>query len=174
MSFSKFLFIIKKFIFYVLLGVIVIVFIFNRILAIWLAGIVLLAYLGSYIITLPFKRRLLRRLQEYPTISDTEIADKLDHSIEYIRNMLSSLSRNQKRKKWLIINLNKRYVFFNEQAVEIFKDLYRRGYNDKKILENMQHEMRIRSRSEIKAIETTLTNQNRLNTQIRRSINHED
>ena len=102
------------------------------------------------------------------------IADKLDHSIEYIRNMLSSLSSNQKRKKWLIINLNKRYVFFNEQAVEIFKDLYRRGYNDKKILENMQQEMRIRSRSEIKAIETTLTNQNRLNTQIRRSINHED
>jgi hypothetical protein len=38
----------------------------------------------------------------------------------------------------------------------------------------MQQEMRVRSRAEIKAIETTLTNQNRLNSQIQRSINHED
>jgi len=128
-----------------------------------MAGVILLVYVGSFILTLSFKRRLLRRLQEYSTISDIEIADKLDYSIEYIRNMLSSLSRNQKRKKWLIVNLNRRYVFFNEHAVEIFKDLYRRGYNEKKILENMQLEMRIRSRAEVKAIEDTLANQNRLN-----------
>jgi hypothetical protein len=163
MVFSKLLFIIQKFIFYILLGVIVIVFLFNRIIALWLAGIVLVVYLGSYVLTLSFKRRLLRRIQEYPTISDTEIADKLDYSIDYIRNMLSSLSRNQKRKRWLIVSLNRRYVFFNEQAVDIFKDLYRRGYNEKKILESMQQEMRIRSRAEVKAIENTLANQNRLN-----------
>ncbi|MHA2051223.1 MAG: hypothetical protein ACW986_16545 [Promethearchaeota archaeon] len=134
----------------------------TRVFALWFAGIILVVYLGSYVITLSFKRRLLRRIQEYPTISDIQIAEKLDYSIEYIRNMLSSLSKNQKRKNWLIVNLNERYIFFNEHTVEIFKDLHRRGYTEKKILENLQQEMSIRSRAIVKAMEITLANQNRL------------
>ncbi len=36
------------------------------------------------------------------------------------------------------------------------------GYNEKKILENLQRNTRIKSRAEVKAIELTLVNQNRL------------
>ena len=36
------------------------------------------------------------------------------------------------------------------------------GYNEKKILENLQRNTRIKSRAEVKAIELTLANQNRL------------
>lgn len=79
-----------------------------------------------------------------------------------IRKILSSLSKNQKKKKWLIVFLNKRYIFLNETGVNNFKQLYNRGYNEKKILENLQQEMKIRSRAEVKAIEITLANYNRL------------
>jgi len=36
------------------------------------------------------------------------------------------------------------------------------GYNEKKILEHLQRNTRIKSRAEVKAIELTLTNQDRL------------
>ena len=102
-------------------------------------------------------------IREYPIINDKEISNKLERSIEDVRNVLFSLSKNQKNRKWLIVFLNNRYIFLNEQAVENFKQLYRMGYNEKKILENLQRNTRIKSRAEVKAIELTLANQNRLN-----------
>jgi len=104
----------------------------------------------------------LRRIQTDLLISDSEIANKLNRSLDEIRNTLFSLSKNQKKKKWLIVYLNKRYIFLNEQAVKDFELLYYKGYNEKKLFENLQHKMRIRSRAEVKAIVTTLMNQNRL------------
>ena len=59
--------------------------------------------------------------------------------------------------------LNKKYIFLNESAVENFKQLYFMGYNEKKILEHLKLNTRIKSRAEVKAIELALTNQNRLN-----------
>ena len=59
--------------------------------------------------------------------------------------------------------LNRRYIFLNESAVENFKQLYHMGYNEKKILEHLQRNTRIKSRAEVKAIELTLVNQNRFN-----------
>jgi hypothetical protein len=83
--------------------------------------------------------------------------------LDDVRNILFSLSKNQKKKKWLIVFLNKRYIYLNERAVEKFKQLYHMGYNEKKILEHLQRNTRIKSRAEVKAIELTLANQNRLN-----------
>jgi len=154
---------IKKIIFYLILGTIIFTFVYNQILGIWLAGSFFIIYLVSYLITLSSKRRLLRLMQEYSIISDKEIADKLKRPLDDIRKILSSLSKNQKNKKWLIVFLNKRYIFLNENGVESFKQLYKRGYSEKIIQENLQQEMKIRSRAEIKAIETTLANHNRLN-----------
>jgi len=154
---------IKKIIFYLILGTIIFTFVYNQILGIWLAGSFFIIYLVSYLITLSSKRRLLRLMQEYSIISDKEIADKLERPLDDIRKILSSLSKNQKNKKWLIVFLNKRYIFLNENGVESFKQLYKRGYSEKIIQENLQQEMKIRSRAEIKAIETTLANHNRLN-----------
>jgi len=154
---------IKKIIFYLILGIIIFIFVYNQILGIWLAGSFFIIYLVSYLITLSSKRRLLRLMQEYSIINDKEIADKLERPLDDIRKILSSLSKNQKNKKWLIVFLNKRYIFLNENGVESFKQLYKRGYSEKIIQENLQQEMKIRSRAEIKAIETTLANHNRLN-----------
>ena len=128
-----------------------------------LAGLLFLTYLLSFFITFSSKKRILRIIQEYPIISDNEIAKKLKRPVESVRNTLFSLSKNQKKKKWLIVFLNKKYLFLNETAVDTFKELYHRGLNEKQILENLSKSMNIRSRAEVKAIELTLTHQNRLN-----------
>lgn len=161
-SFTKFIDNIKKISFYTLLGIIILIFVFDQILAIWLAGLFFIIYLILYLITLSSKRRLLRLIQEYSIINDKEIADKLERPLDDIRKLLSSLSKNQKKKKWLIAVLNKRYICLNENGVENFKQLYEKGYNEKKILENLQQKMNIRTRAEVKAIEKTLASHDRL------------
>ncbi|MBY9014946.1 MAG: hypothetical protein KGD68_04570, partial [Candidatus Lokiarchaeota archaeon] len=128
----------------------------------FLASLVFVAYLVSFLISVSSKRRLLKVIREYPTISDKEISNKLERPLDDVRNILLSLSKNQKKKKWLIVFLNNRYIFLNERAVENFKQLYHMGYNEKKILELLKRNTRIKSRAEVKAIELTLTNQNRL------------
>ena len=154
---------VKKIIFYLILGIIILIFIFDQILAIWLACFFFLIYLVSYLITLSSKRRLLRLINLYLIISDKEIADKIQRPLDEIRKILFTLSKNQKNKNWLIVFLNNRYLFLNEKGVENFKQLYERGYSEKKILESLQNEMGIRSRAEVRAIQITLANHNRLN-----------
>lgn len=102
-------------------------------------------------------------MREYLIISDKDVAEKLKRPLNDIRKTMASLSKNQKKRKWLIVFLNKRYIFLNEKGVENFTQLYKRGYNEKKILENLQQDMKIRSRAEVKAIEITLINHDRLN-----------
>ena len=101
-------------------------------------------------------------MQEYLVINDKEVAEKLKRPIDDIRKTLSSLSKNQKKKRWLLVFLNKRYIFLNEIGVDKFKAFYSKGYNEKKILENLQKDMKIRSRAEINAIITTLIKNERL------------
>jgi hypothetical protein len=152
----------KRFVFYGLLGVLFVVFFVNRILGLWLSGFFFLAYFISYMISASSKRKLLRAIRGYLIISDEEIAKKLKRPIEDVRNILFSLSKNQKKKDWLVVYLNKRYLFLNDRAVKHFELLYYKGYNEKRILENLQHKMRIKSRAEVKAIVTTMANQNRI------------
>jgi hypothetical protein len=161
-SISKFIDILKKILFYPILVIIIIVFVFNQVLGLWLAGFFFITYVISYIVTLSSKRKVLTLMLEYPIISDTEVSEKLNRPVEDIRRVLSSLSKNQKKKKWLVVFLKKRYIFLNENGVEIFKQVYERGYNEKKILETLQPKMNIRSRAEVKAIQITLANYNRL------------
>ena len=154
--------IIKKVYFYLVLVVVLIIFLYNQILAIWLATFIFIIYFSVFFITVSSKKNLLKSLQEYLLISDTEIAKKLQRRVDDIRRDLFSLAKNQKKKKWLIVYLNKRYLFLNMQAVEIFIQLYSRGFNEKQIFENLQPRMKIKSRAEVKAIQNTLANQNRL------------
>jgi len=160
---SKYINYLKKSIIYIALGIILILYFYNQVVGLFLASLVFVVYLVSFLISLSSKRRLLRVIREYPTISDKEISNKLERPLDDVRNILLSLSKNQKKKKWLIVFLNNRYIFLNERVVENFKQLYHKGYNEKKILEHLQHNTRIKSRAEVKAIELTLTNQNRLN-----------
>ena len=159
---SKYIKYIKTSIFYITLGIILIIYIRNQLWGIYLASLVFVVYLVSFLISLSSKKRLLKIIREYPIISDKEISNKLKRPLEDVRNILFSLSKNQKKKKWLIVFLNTRYIFLNEPAVENFKQLYYMGYNEKKILEHLQRNTRIKSRAEVKAIELTLTYQKRL------------
>ncbi len=154
----------KASILYIALGIILFIYVYyNQLVGIYLASFVFVVYLISFLISLSSKKRLLKVIREYPIINDKEISKKLERPLEDIRSILFSLSKNQKKKKWLIVFLNTRYIFLNESAVENFKQLYRLGYNEKKILEHLQRNTRIKSRAEVKAIELTLANQNRLN-----------
>jgi hypothetical protein len=160
---SKLIEIAKKTVFYLILGLIILTFIFNQLVGVVLAGFFFITYIIYNIITLSSKRRILRLMQEYLIISDKEVAEALKRPIEDIRKTLSSLFKNQKNKKWLLAFLNKRYIFLNEKGVEKFKMFYNMGYNEKKILENLQKDMKIRSRAEVNAIISTLINNERLN-----------
>jgi len=159
---SKIINYLKTSIFYIALGIILILYINDHLVGISLASLFFIVFLVSFLISLSSKRRLLRVIREYPIINDKEISNKLKRPLEDVRNILFSLSKNQKKKKWLIVFLNTRYFFLNENAVENFKQLYYMGYNEKKILEHLQRSTRIKSRAEVKAIELTLVNQKRL------------
>jgi len=161
---SKLIKYLKASIIYIALGIILFIYVYyNQLVGIYLASFVFVVYLISFLISLSSKKRLLKLIREYPIINDKEISKKLERPLEDIRSILFSLSKNQKKKKWLIVFLNTRYIFLNESAVENFKQLYYLGYNEKKILEHLQRNTRIKSRAEVKAIELTLANQNRLN-----------
>ena len=162
---SKLLNLVKHYIFYVVLLIIVLIFFIDRISGIWLAGSFFVIYFLSYLISHSSKRRLIRSIRNYLIISDKEIAAKLNRPLEDIKSTLFSLSKNQRKKKWLIVYLNQRYLFLNDQAVKHFELLYYKGYNEKRMLESLQHKMRIKSRAEVKAIVTTLTDQNRITAQ---------
>ena len=159
----KFTYYLKRSIIFIALGIILILYFYNQVVGIFLASLVFIIYLASFLVSLSSKRNLLKIIQKYSTISDKEISNKLERPLEDVRSILFSLAKNQKNKKWLIVFLNNRYIFLNNNAVENFKQLYYLGYNEKKILENLQRNTRIKSRAEVKAIELALTNQNRLN-----------
>lgn len=148
---------------FVILGIILYIFTYyNQIYAIITTAIFLIIYIISYLVSLSLKKRLIRSAKKYPLVNDKEMAKKLQRPVEEIRNILFSLSKNQKRKRWLIVFLNKRYIFYNEDTIDRFKELYQMGYNEKEILKNLQKRIKVRTRAEIKAIENTLMNQHRL------------
>ncbi|MEJ2277191.1 MAG: hypothetical protein P8Y70_05490 [Candidatus Lokiarchaeota archaeon] len=71
-------------------------------------------------------------------------------------------TKNQKKKKWLIVFLDNAYIFYNEKVIQTFKELYEKGYGEKEILEEIKNHFNINTRAEIKVIENTLVNQKRL------------
>jgi len=140
----KFTYYLKRSIIFIALGIILILYFYNQVVGIFLASLVFIIYLASFLVSLSSKRNLLKIIQKYSTISDKEISNKLDRPLEDVRSILFSLAKNQKNKKWLIVFLNNRYIFLNNNAVENFKQLYYLGYNEKKILENLQRNTRIK------------------------------
>ena len=72
-----------------------------------------------------------------------------------------SMSTNQKKKEWLIIFLNKQYIFFNEKIIEAFTKLYNAGLGEKEILEKLA-KLQVNTRAQVKSIEEALIKNNRL------------
>ncbi|MFX1481148.1 MAG: hypothetical protein ACFFCI_23965, partial [Promethearchaeota archaeon] len=105
--------------------------------------------------------RLHRFMKQYYMIEDELIAQKFNKPLKKIRDKMFELSQGQEKKKWLIVFLNKQYIFVHEDTIQAFKEVYNKGYSEKEILDNLK-EYKITTRAEIKIIKDTLIKLNRL------------
>lgn len=149
----------KWFIFLVI--AILIVFIFYQLAAIIMTIITLVLFALSYIPTLFFNKKLKNFLSDYSSIEDKIVARKLKRSLPKIQEKMHNLSKKQDKKNWLIIFMNRHYIFYNEETVENFREYYIKGLGEKEILEKLK-KSDIKIRAEIKAIEETLIENSRL------------
>ncbi|MFX1312461.1 MAG: hypothetical protein ACFFHD_07590 [Promethearchaeota archaeon] len=143
----------KWFLFLVI--IIIIVAIINPIAAIWMTGITLVLFLFSYIPVIVFKKRMIKFMKKFFKIEDEIIARKLGKSLRKIQEDMFDLSQKQDKKKWLIIFLNKQYIFYHKETIKAFEDLYKKGYSEKEILDNLT-DYKISVRAEVKTIKDTL------------------
>lgn len=141
---------------------IVFIFFYNQILGIWLTILTIIIFTLSYIPSLFFKKKLITFMKGFDVINDISIAKRLKRQITKIRKKMFLISKNQKKKKWLIVFLDNAYIFYNEKVIQTFKELYEKGYGEKEILEEIKNHFNINTRAEIKVIENTLVNQKRL------------
>ncbi len=150
-----------------LIGVILIVYFYNmnsiyhQIAAITITVIAIGLFVCSYIPGLLLKRKLVKFIVNYYRIEDDFIAKKLKRPLRKIQQKMFNLSQKQKKKDWLIVFLNKHYIYYHEQTIEEFKKLYRKGFGDKELFEELK-ESDLRTKEEIKAITETLIKFNRL------------
>jgi ABC-type multidrug transport system fused ATPase/permease subunit len=149
----------KWFIFLVI--AILIVFIFHQLAAIIMTIITIVLFAVSYIPTLFFNKKLKMFLSDYNSIEDKIVARKLKCSLPKIQEKMHNLSKKQDKKNWLIIFMNRHYIFYNEKTIEKFREYYIKGLGEKEILEKLK-KSDIKTRAEIKAIEETLIENSRL------------
>jgi len=135
--------------------IIVIIAIYNREIALWLTAITLVLFLVSYFPTLFSRVKIMRLTKKYYKIEDIAIAQELKKPIRKIREKLFDLSHDQKKKKWLIVFLNKRYIFYHQDTIEKFKEVYNKEHDIKKILQNLK-EFKVKTLDEVKAIKEAL------------------
>jgi len=119
----------------------------------------------SYIPRLYLSKKLEKFMRQYYRIEDKTIAKKLGRSLRSVQEKMFELSQKQtkmnkwqfwgKEKNWLIIFLNRCYIFYHENTIEKFKEFYYKGLGDKEILENLK-EYNIETRAEVKSIEDAL------------------
>ena len=100
-------------------------------------------------------------MKKFYKIEDELIARKFNKPIEVIRDELFELSQNQEKKKWLIAFLNKQYIFYHQETIEKFQELYNKGYSEKEILDGLK-DYKIITKAEIKVIKESLIKLNRL------------
>ena len=101
------------------------------------------------------------KLSENNCIDDKTFARKIKQPLAKIQKKMFELSEKQSKENWLIIFLNKQYIYYNEKTISAFKKLYNKGYGEKEILDKIQ-KIGIKTRAEIKSIEELLIKYNRL------------
>ncbi|MFX1354003.1 MAG: hypothetical protein ACFFGP_08600 [Promethearchaeota archaeon] len=147
--------------FFILIFIIIIVAIFNLQVGIWMTIITLILYGLSYIPNLIFGNKLKKFLKNQTSIDDKTISRSLKRKYEDIQERMFKLSQKQRKQNWLIIFLNKQYIYYNDSIIEKFKELYNKGFGEKEILEELKKH-KVNTRVEIKAIEETLIKNDRL------------
>ena len=149
----------KWFIF--LIVIIIIVFFFEPIVAIIITIITIILFGISYIPTLIFSKKLNKFLSTINVIEDKSVARRLKCPLSQVQEKMYKLSKNQNKKDWLITFYNGHYSFYGEKVIKRFKVFYNKGLGEKEILEQLKN-FEINTRAEIKAIEDTLVNNDRL------------
>ncbi|MFO8019013.1 MAG: hypothetical protein R6U96_10280 [Promethearchaeia archaeon] len=149
----------KWFIF--LLVIIVVVFVYNQEAAIWLTVIAIVLILLSYVPEILFSTKLTRFMKKYYMIEDDTIAQELERPIREVRQKMYELSQNLENKDYVIVFLNKRYIFYHGTTIEKFLELYEEGKNEKEMLKELKP-FDLRTRAEVKAIKQTLKKSDRL------------
>ncbi len=147
--------------FIILIIAIVLVFFLNQQIAIWMTVIAIIIFLLLYIPPHFSTNKFVNFLKEYFMIEDDTVAEKLAKPLREVRQSMFDLMKGQKNKKWLIVFLNKRYIFFHQDTIEKFTELYHKGYDEKKMLEKLR-EYDLREKSHVKIIKETLLKSERL------------
>jgi len=147
--------------FLILVIVIILVFLVNRELAIWMTIITVILYAFSYLPVLFFSRRFQKYIKNFNALEDKLVARKFKRSLAEIQESMFNLSQKQNNKTWLIIFLNKQYIFYNQETIDKFKEYYNKGLGEKELLEAMK-EFNVKTRAEVKGIEEALINCERL------------
>ncbi|MBY9003956.1 MAG: hypothetical protein KGD73_08295 [Candidatus Lokiarchaeota archaeon] len=141
--------------------IILIISFYNLITAIWITVIVIVIYLITDVPSLIFSVKFKKFIKEYKSIDDKTISKLLKKPLKKIQDQMFLMSINQKKKEWLIIFLNKQYIFFNVNTIEAFTKLYNVGLGEKEILEKLIN-FKVMTRAQVKLIEETLIKNNRL------------
>jgi len=147
---------------FMVISIIVLSFFINNLLAIWITFAFLIISVIVYIPSLSLKSRLINSMSRHLRIEDKELALQVNKTNDLIREIMHDLSLKQKRRDWLIVCLNNRYIFYNEETISIYKHFYYRGFTDKQIFESMPESINLKTRSEVKAIENALKLHDRL------------
>lgn len=107
-------------------------------------------------------------MKKYYKIEDESIARKFRKSLKKVKEEMFELSQKQGKKQWLIVFLNKQYIFYNQETINKFIELYNKGYNEKEILDNLKGsnekeiDFKLNTRAEIKGIKERLIQLDRL------------
>lgn len=141
--------------------IILIISFYNLIAAIWITVIVIIIYLITDVPSLFFSIKFKKFIKEYKSVDDKTISKLLKKPLKKIQEQMFLMSIKQKNKEYLIIFLNKQYIFFNEKTIETFTKLYNSGLGEKEILEKLKN-FKVMTRAQVKLIEETLIKNDRL------------
>ncbi len=126
-----------------------------------MTGITLVLFVLSYVPRMFFKNKLHKFMKKFYKIEDELIAKKFKKPLQKIQDEMFKVSQNQQKKKWLIIFLNKQYVFYHQETIQAYEKFYNKGYSEKEILDNL-NDYKISTRAEIKTIKEYLVKLDRL------------
>ncbi|MFX1395894.1 MAG: hypothetical protein ACFFAS_02500 [Promethearchaeota archaeon] len=147
--------------FLILIIIFLIIALYDQVVAIWLTLITIIVYILSFIPPLIFKIHFKKFLKKHLRIEDRKIAQNFrKKTLQKIQKKMFRLSEKQYKKEWLIVFLNKHYIFFRQDVVKKFNLLLQKGASEKELLEKMQS-AHIETRAEVKAIKDTLIKLNR-------------
>ena len=159
---NKFVKFLKKYWFYLSIFILIILFFINSMISIISGIIFALILIVYYLMTSSFKYTLINFMNKYQIIEDHQIAEEISVPLEDIRKYMRIIAKKQKKNQWIVVLIKHRCVFYNENLIEKFIDLYNDGLNEKNIFNTLIQAFPIKSRAEIKAIENVLIEQGKI------------